>query len=109
MNDSRSCPFGIAPTSAGKLFGLFEATHGLVRVWIYGSRARGDHRPSSDIDLAVDAPGMSSPEFSSLNARLEALGLIYRVDLTHLHEVRDEGFRTRIERDRKIFWEPGAR
>lgn len=106
MNEpTRSGPFGIAPTSAAKLARLFEAAPGLDRVWIYGSRARGDHRDGSDIDLAVDAPGMSSSEFSALSGRLEALGLIYRTDLLRLQDVQDEAFRARIERDRKVFWE----
>jgi type III restriction enzyme len=99
-------PFGIATSSASKLLGLFVSTPNVARVWIYGSRARGDHRDQSDIDLAVDAPDMPSGEFSRLLSRLEELGLIYRVDLLRLQDVLDEGFRSRIERDRKIFWEP---
>lgn len=96
--------FGIAPTSAAKLRKLFSATPRLKRVWIYGSRGRGDHREASDIDLAADAPEMSTKEFSSLCARLEDVGLIYRVDLVHLQSVLDEEFRGRIERDKKLFW-----
>src|SRR5712692_11043204 len=105
MNDSASS-FGIAPSGAAKLLRLFESTPNVARVWIYGSRARGDHRDQSDIDLAVDAPEMPPGEFSRLLSRLEELGLIYRVDLLRLQDVLDEGFRSRIERDRKIFWEP---
>ncbi len=97
--------FGIAPASAAKLIALFEATPEMGRVWIYGSRARGDHRGASDIDLAVDAPDMPSADFSGLRAGLEDLGLVYRVDLLHLQSVLDEGFRARIERDRKLFWQ----
>ncbi len=106
MAESASDRFGIAPLSVAKLRGLFDTTPNVERVWIYGSRARGDHREESDIDLAVDAPEMSSTDFSRLSGRLEELGLIYRVDLLRLQDVLDEGFRSRIERDRKIFWEP---
>ena len=85
---------------------LFDGTPNIARVWIYGSRARGDHRHESDIDLAVDAPEMSETDFSRLSGQLDDLGLIYRVDLLRLQGVLDEGFRSRIERDKKIFWEP---
>jgi predicted nucleotidyltransferase len=42
---------------------------GVRRVLLFGSRARGDHRPRSDVDLAVDAD--ESPA-----ARLAALDLV---------------------------------
>ena len=76
--------FGIAPSSIAKLVGLFDGTANIARVWIYGSRARGDHRNESDIDLAVDAPEMSETDFSRLSGQLDDLGLIYRVDLLRL-------------------------
>jgi len=32
--------------------------HGVVRLAIFGSRARGDHRPDSDLDVLIDVePG----------------------------------------------------
>ena len=99
-------PFGIAPTVAIKLRKLFENTSAIRRVWVYGSRGRGDHRPQSDIDLMVDAPDMSPEAFSRLWNGVEELGLIYRVDLEWWQRVGDLAFRERVERDRKVFWEP---
>lgn len=101
--------FGIAPSAAAKLFALFEATPALERVWIYGSRARGDHREASDIDLAADAPAMSPEDFLALSGRVEDLGLIYRIDMLRLQAVAEGDLRTRVERDRRVFWEPRRR
>lgn len=36
----------------------------MIRVWIFGSRARGDHRPNSDLDIAIEHeayPGDTDP------------------------------------------------
>ncbi len=98
--------FGVAPVVVAKLRRTFERTPGLMRVWIFGSRARGDHRPESDIDLAVDAPDLSAQAFSRLNAAIEDLGLIYRVDVVRLQDDLDPAFRENIERDRQRFWAP---
>jgi predicted nucleotidyltransferase len=29
---------------------------GVQKLWLFGSRARGDHRPDSDIDVLLDVP-----------------------------------------------------
>ncbi|WP_394757131.1 DEAD/DEAH box helicase family protein [Rhodoferax sp.] len=98
-------PFGIAPISYAKLLRLFDETSGLARVWVYGSRARGDARHESDIDLAFDWPE-AGHDFLRLKDRIDELGLIYRIDTLHWQSTLAEDFRSRIEQDRKLFWEP---
>lgn len=112
MSDSRLDQFatrrasGIAEGTRAKLTALFEATPCLDRVWVFGSRARGDFRNESDIDLAIDAPGMEASDYSRLQGRLDELGLIYKVDVVRLDDALDDRFRTQIEQDRRVFWEP---
>lgn len=98
-------PFGIAPTAHAKLMRVFDATPGLQRVWIYGSRARGDQRRESDIDLVADMP---SGHFAGLAAAVEDLGLIYRTDLLHWQAALAPELRQYIERDRRLFWPPAS-
>ena len=97
---------GIAPSTLVKLTRLFDETPLLDAVRLFGSRARGDHRSESDIDLAIDAPRMSAADFADLQGRLERLGLIYRVDLVRVHDKLDERFAAFIERDGRCFWTP---
>lgn len=102
--------FGIAPSTRAKLARLFEAVPGIRQVWLFGSRARGSHRPASDIDLALElAPetGDSAAQvMAELSARIEREGLMYRVDLVSLQEPLDPALRAMIERDRLAFWAP---
>ena len=37
----------------------------------YGSRARGDYTPQSDIDIAIDAPGISQQKFAQIGYERE--------------------------------------
>ena len=97
--------FGIAPNVHDKLQRLFDQAPGLQRVWVYGSRARGDARPESDIDLAFDWPDDDSG-LVQLKEKIEDAGLIYRVDALHWQSQIEPAFRERIERDRRVFWEP---
>jgi len=112
MSDDRLDQFttrratGIAESSRAELNRLFDSTSGLTSVWVFGSRARGDYRPESDVDLAVDAPEMSGADFARLRRRLEELGLLYKVDLVRLQDPLDPGFLRQIEADKRLFWAP---
>lgn len=97
---------GIAPGSIAKLTALFDATPGIEEVRLFGSRARGQFKTASDIDLALNAPDMSATEFARLEGRIEALGLLYKVDLLRLQDKLDERLRGFIERDGRVFWLP---
>lgn len=98
--------FGLDPSIAQTLRACFDEFVGIERVWIYGSRARGDHRSSSDIDLMVDAPDWSLNEFSQLWAAIDDLRLLCGVDLTHWQSTLSDGFRLQVEKDRQLFWQP---
>lgn len=52
------------------------------KVWIFGSRARGDYRPHSDIDLMLEAvPPVSQNMLGRLSDSLEESLLPFKVDL----------------------------
>jgi type III restriction enzyme len=106
MMPASEAGFGIAPSTLGKLGRLIEETPGIERVWIFGSRARGTHRNESDIDLAVEVATGATRAMTDLSRGIEEAGLFYRVDLVSLQDKLDARFRSLIERDRKIFWEP---
>ena len=55
--------------------------HGVTRVRVFGSMARGDAGPASDLDLLVDVGPSTSPWFpGGLTAELESmLGLSVQV------------------------------
>jgi len=35
--------------------------HGVIRLSVFGSRVRGDHRPDSDLDLLIETIGYDGP------------------------------------------------
>ena len=62
-----------------------------IRIIWFGSWIRGSARPSSDIDLAIEADGeVSKSEYARLLAWIdEELPTLYRVDLVNLDEIGD--------------------
>jgi type III restriction enzyme len=98
--------FGLSRATADDLRRLFERTPGIEAVWMFGSRARGTARPESDVDLAVDAPGMAPAAFDALQGALMDLPTLHKIDAVHWQTVVEPVFRTEIERDRRVFWQP---
>lgn len=97
--------FGIAPVSAHRLRQALAHQPGLIRAWMYGSRATGACRQESDIDLAVEAPAWTGAERMQLLDCIGHLGLLYRVDVVFLDQALPAALRSLIERDKRLFWE----
>lgn len=53
-----------------------------AKVWVFGSRVRGGHRPYSDLDLAIEAKQPLSLEMmADLTAAFDEADLPFKVDL----------------------------
>lgn len=98
--------FGLSRQTADDLRRVFETTPEIETVWIFGSRARGDARANSDIDLAIDAPRLSAAQFQQLHRRLLELPTLHKLDVVHWQAVDEALFRSEIENHRRAFWQP---
>ncbi|MCR4442437.1 MAG: nucleotidyltransferase domain-containing protein [Peptococcaceae bacterium] len=66
----------------------------VTRAVVFGSRARGDYRYNSDIDLAVYCEGELPP---GLWLDLDEAAGIYKIDVIDMNGPLDEKLRQRIE------------
>ena len=74
------------------------AAHGVSGLRVFGSVARGEDRPDSDVDLLADLPpGMSLFELGRVQAELEAI-LGTQVDLVPAGDLKPD-VRSRTDRD----------
>ena len=71
----------------------------IASVQVFGSRARGEARPASDLDLAIMAPAMSRGEWCRFLDDLHESQLIYAVNALRLESLEDEQLRAAIARD----------
>lgn len=68
-------------------------------VRVFGSRATGNARRASDLDLAISAPNATAEEWADLFEALEQAPIIYELDLVRLDQTVNAGLRERIERE----------
>ena len=76
----------------------------VVRVWLFGSRARGDQRERSYIDLAIEAPAASPRTWLELCRLAEEADTLLRIDLVRLEEATPELAR-RVREEGRVLYE----
>lgn len=77
--------------------GQLAAQYGAKKLVLFGSRARGDCRQDSDIDLAVY--GMPEKNCALFRLDAEELPTLLKLDIVHIRPDMDMRFLNNIERD----------
>ena len=79
------------------ILSIFHRHPEIEKVILFGSRAKGTSKPSSDIDLAVD--GISSDlQIEALALELDELPLPYKFDVKSLAGIRNPALQDHIAR-----------
>ncbi|MBN2728193.1 MAG: nucleotidyltransferase domain-containing protein [Bacteroidales bacterium] len=95
--------FGLEPENIEAINSIFESFPKIEKVIIYGSRAKGNFRHNSDIDLSI-AGEVSEKELLSIKDKLDTLNLIFIIDISILSEIRSKDLIEHINRVGKVFY-----
>lgn len=96
--------FGLSDSDIQQMQKVFAAHPQISEVLIFGSRAMGNYRPGSDIDLAVTGELLTFDDILNINAALDQLGLLYKIDLLNQDKITDPAVRTHIQREGRVFY-----
>lgn len=80
---------------------FFDKFDFIDKVEVFGSRARGDNKLKSDIDLCVYSLQMSREEFRDLRHEINELPILYYIDIVHFEKISD-ALKENILRDGKL-------
>ncbi|MFC4870417.1 nucleotidyltransferase domain-containing protein [Negadavirga shengliensis] len=76
----------------------------IERVIIYGSRAKGNLRPGSNIDLTMEGEHLNLSEQMEIEDRLDDLLLPYKIDLSIKQHIRNKDLIGHIDGVGKVFY-----
>lgn len=97
--------FGLSSAAIQKVRNVLKNHPQVERVIIYGSRAKGNYSPGSDIDLALTGAGLEIQDVLDIRVELEELNLPYAVDLLILETVENLDLLEHIQRVGLLFYE----
>ncbi len=72
------------------------------KVILFGSRAMGDFKNNSDIDIAVDI-NLDYREIRKLKEKIDVISGLYSIDLVFINEIEDD-FRKKIIKEGKVLY-----
>lgn len=88
---------GLTPHECGLLCAVFQRHSEVESVCLFGSRAKGDYRPNSDVDLAIWG-NVDLTLLARLAGELDELPLPYLFDLQVYSRLRHRELREHIDR-----------
>lgn len=108
MTSSNSLRFGLKESAIAKIKQIFAVCPEIEKVLLYGSRAKGNFRPGSDIDLTIIGDEISWTRLLQIENELDDLLLPYKIDLSLMRLIDNPELLAHIERVGVVFYERGG-
>lgn len=87
MNNAEK--FGLSLETINLLKSIFFKYPQIENVLIYGSRAKGNFKEGSDIDLVIKGALLTTTDLLKIENDIEELMLPYKVDLALFHQIEN--------------------
>jgi predicted nucleotidyltransferase len=90
--------YGLSDQTLAEIRRVLSRAPAVQKAILYGSRAQGNYRAGSDVDLALVGPEVDDGVISQIADQFEDGPLPYRFDLSLLHRIRHQALLDHIAR-----------
>lgn len=90
--------FGLKPATLSAIQRCMAHCERIDEAIIYGSRAKGNFRPASDIDVTLKGNHLTRSDVAKLEDEIDDLLLPYQFDISIYHQIDNPSLADRIER-----------
>jgi len=101
--------FGLTEATLQKIFSVLEHYSQVEQAILYGSRAKGNYKPGSDIDLTLrGGADLTLKTLRRIMDELDDLLLPYTIDLSIYADINDAEVKAHIQRVGQVLWQRAA-
>ncbi|MFC4212662.1 restriction endonuclease subunit S [Pedobacter lithocola] len=90
--------FGLTEQIIKNVNAIFEENSKVDKAIIFGSRAKGNFKEGSDIDIAIKGQDLGFKDILKLTGKLDDLDLSYKIDLLDYHNISEPALTEHIDR-----------
>ncbi len=103
MNQMKEC--GLKSETIAQIISIFKKFTAIESVVLYGSRAKGNYKNGSDIDLTLKGKNLTLAMLNKVAVELDDLLLPYSFDLSLFDEINNPELLAHIHRAGVIFYQ----
>ena len=98
--------FGLPLAVVERIRAVFALHSEVQKVVLYGSRAKGNYKTGSDIDLTMYGDALNQSILLKILNELDELLLPWMIDLSLYQQIDNANLRDHIERVGTVFYQP---
>ena len=91
-------PYGLSKETLEKINIVFQRFGEVEEVILYGSRAKGNFKPGSDIDIVLKGEALNLHLLNRISLELDELLLPYIFDVSIYHHINNQDLKEHIRR-----------
>ena len=97
-------PYGLNEKTLEDICGVFNLFPAIESAVLYGSRAKGNFKSGSDIDISLIGEEINLFMLNQVSMALENLNLPQQFDLSIRHQIENKELLAHIERNGIVFY-----
>lgn len=90
--------FGLEQHIIDNIITVFEANANVDKAFVFGSRAKGNYRPDSDIDIAIKGIDITLDDILKMSMEFEVKGIKNKIDLIDYTSIKEPALKEHIDR-----------
>ena len=104
QSENKSVSFGLQQLQRDGIINILSSNLKVKELLLFGSRAKGNFRQASDVDIAIKGDDLTLNDLLDLSNSLESLWLPFKIDLVNYSRISESDLIDHIDRVGKTLY-----